>query len=170
MVWNLWQTAWPSAPHLHLSCAVLCSSKHRCHFTAVCGVPPANNMVFNVGGVEDRSIPEGLLNFRTCSCSAPQAEDQSLAQSVSNLVTRKGACNEAWPMGRLLNKHKLQHQINTWINGVFSPLSEIEYSRVDSVCWGCFPVHLPASAWNEELEFQALSIYIVTRVRGVPVF
>ena len=77
-------------------------------------------MVFNVGGVEEGSIPEGLLNFHTCLHSAPQAGDRSLAQSVSNLITRKDACNKVCPMGKLLNKHKLLHQINTWINGVFS--------------------------------------------------
>lgn len=51
-------------------------------------------MVFKVEGVEEGSIPEGLLNFQTCLHFAPQAGDWSLAQSVSNLITRKDACNK----------------------------------------------------------------------------
>lgn len=49
-------------------------------------------MVFNVGGVEDKSILEGLLNFHTCLGSGPQAGDWSLAKSVPNVIASKDTC------------------------------------------------------------------------------
>lgn len=70
-------------------------------------------MVFKVERVEEGSIPEGLLNLQAYLHSASKAGDWSLAQSVSNLITRKDACNKVLPVGKLLNKHKLLQQINT---------------------------------------------------------
>lgn len=58
------------------------------------GVPAPSDTVCDVGAVEEGSVPVGQLNFHTCRRSAPQAACWSLAQPVSNLITRKDACDK----------------------------------------------------------------------------